>query len=320
MRAPLTMHPRLIYAAGWGRSGSTIVGNILGALPGVFDAGELRRFWGRMGREDQACGCGAAVAACGFWQEVLSQLQADPEMPTTDLAVIYRWQREAVRIRRTLRLVRASSIADLPPAPFTDYLASVRSLYRAISRVSGDGIIVDGSKMIGYVALARFASDGPAMLVHLVRDPRAVSYSWQRVMSRGPVGDRQMARISALRSSINWVLYNLGADMLRRRAGGTATLVRYEDFVRAPQTTLSGLLSALRPTESEAPFVSDHAVDLPPNHAFAGNPSRFRHGLVTLANDDEWIREQKRVDRLTCDLITLPFLRRYGYRIRVESP
>ena len=58
-------------------------------------------------------------------------------------------------------------------------------------------------------------------------------------------------------------------------------------------------------------------MELPSNHTFAGNPSRFRHGRVALASDDEWVREQRRSDRLVCDLITLPFLRRYGYPLRV---
>jgi Sulfotransferase family len=309
--------PRIAYIAAWGRSGSTLLGNVLGALPGVFDAGELRQFWMRMGREDHACGCGEAVATCSFWTEVRSELESDPEMFTDDLARIGNLHREATRLRNTLRVVRASETSDLPHAPFGEYITTLRCLYRAISRVSGDSIIVDGSQRIGYGALARFASDGPATLIHLIRDPRAAAYSWQRRMARGPLSDRQMARLSPLRSSVNWVLYNVGAEMLRRRVGRRAIRVRYEDFVSHPQTTLAGMLDTLQATGSGVPFLGTQEMDLPPNHAFAGNPSRFRHGIVTIANDDEWIREQNKVDRLVCNLVTFPLLQTYGYRLRV---
>lgn len=307
---------RLVYIAAWGRSGSTILGNILGALPGVFDAGELRHFWTRVGRDDHNCGCSATLADCDFWGQVRSELLADAEMPNIDLTEVRNWQRESIRSRSTFRAVRALSVSDLPHAPYGQYVSALRCLYRVISRVSGQSVIVDSSKKTGYGALARFASDESPVFIHLVRDPRASAFSWRRTRYANTSGDRMMPRHGAVASSFNWVLCNVSADMLRRRARGPARLLRYEDFVRAPLATISPLLGDLSRADADAPFVNDHTVDLPPNHAIAGNPSRFRQGLVTLANDVEWIREQKYVDRLTCDLITLPFLRRYGYGIR----
>jgi hypothetical protein len=309
---------RLVYVAAWGRSGSTILGSILGALPGVFDAGELRHFWARMGREDHLCGCGATLASCEFWLAVHSELLADGELPEKDLVVVRNWQREAIRSRRISRIVRATSVTDLPRVPFGNYTAALRCLYRAISRVSGKSVVVDSSKKTGYGALARFALDESPILIHLVRDPRAVAYSWQRLRGAGPSADRQMPQHGAVASSLNWVFCNLGVDMLRRRGSFASMVIRYEDFVRAPRAAISPVLSELGRAASEASFVDDHTVDLPSNHAIAGNPSRFRHGLVTLSNDDEWIREQKHADRLACVAITLPFLRTYGYRLRVD--
>jgi hypothetical protein len=312
------IEPRLVYIAAWGRSGSTILGNILGALPGVFDAGELRHFWGRSGRSDRTCGCGATLADCPFWREVRAGVLADADLPTDDLEEIHGWQREAIRTRRTRRVIDASSAADLPSVPFGAYIESLRCLYRAIARVSGAEIIVDSSKKTGYGALVRHALNSTPVFVHLVRDPRATAFSWQRVRSSSPADAREMPRHSAFASSVNWVVCNLGGERLRRRGGDAALRIRYEDLVRSPRDVFRELAALIGRDGLDAPFVDERTVELPSNHTFAGNPSRFRHGRVALVGDDEWMRGQRRSDRLVCDLVTLPLLHRYGYRLRVR--
>jgi hypothetical protein len=196
---------------------------------------------------------------------------------------------------------------------------ALRCLYRAIAKVSGADIVVDSSKQTAYGALARFATDQPPVFVHLIRDPRAVAHSWQRLTPATPSGTRVMPRHGAAGSSFNWVLQNLGAGVLRAQAGEAGLLLRYEDFVRAPRSGFSRLAVKLQRKELGALFVDEQTVDLPLNHTFAGNPSRFRHGLVTLTNDQEWIPRQSRMSRLVCDVITLPMLLLYGYEIRVRG-
>lgn len=306
---------RILYIAGWGRSGSTILGNIIGGLPGVFDAGELRHFWSRAGRADHFCGCGESLADCAFWEKVKTELLADIDLPG-DFDTVRRWQREATRLRRTRQVLRASSTSDLPGEPFAGSVGALRCLYRAIAQVSGAEVIVDSSKKPAYGALVRLASDAP-VYVHLVRDPRATAHSWQRV-KRTPGGGRAMPRHSAVASSINWIVCNLGGEMLLRRKGDGGLRIRYEDFVRSPHATVREIATRIGQDASGGPFIDEYTVDLAPNHTLAGNPSRIRHGPVSLQIDDEWVHEQDRADRLLCNLITLPLLRRYDYPLRVS--
>ena len=105
--------------------------------------------------------------------------------------------------------------------------------------------------------------------------PRAVAYSWQRITAATPSGSRAMPRHGAAASSANWVMYNLGAAFLRSRAGESGVLVRYEDLVRAPRRSVSLIAETLQGKETGVPFADGHTVELPPNHAFAGNPSRL---------------------------------------------
>lgn len=105
--------------------------------------------------------------------------------------------------------------------------------------------------------------------------------------------------------------------MLLRRAGDAGPRIRYEDFVRSPRATVGEIATLIGQDGSGAPFIDEHTVELPPNHTLAGNASRVRHGRVSLRNDDKWVHEQRQADRLLCNLITLPLLRRYGYQVGV---
>lgn len=43
----MTAEVKVLYIAGWGRSGSTILDNVLGQVEGFFSGGELSYLWER---------------------------------------------------------------------------------------------------------------------------------------------------------------------------------------------------------------------------------------------------------------------------------
>ena len=63
---------KVLYIAGLGRSGSTILGNTLGQLEGFAHVGELLEIWTILASGRVACGCGVPVAACNIWGDVLN--------------------------------------------------------------------------------------------------------------------------------------------------------------------------------------------------------------------------------------------------------
>jgi len=49
---------KVIYIAGWGRSGSTLIDGILGHTPGLVSVGEIKFIWERGFIENRRCSCG----------------------------------------------------------------------------------------------------------------------------------------------------------------------------------------------------------------------------------------------------------------------
>src|SRR3954447_11520040 len=88
---------RVLLVAGTGRSGSTIVSNLLGSVPGLVSVGELRYLWERGLLESGVCGCGAPVPECPFWPRVLAS--AYPEEPA-EVQPVRRADDELLRVRR----------------------------------------------------------------------------------------------------------------------------------------------------------------------------------------------------------------------------
>src|SRR5215204_7091410 len=104
----------------------------------------------------------------------------------------------------------------------------LEQLYRAIQRVSGAGVIVDSSKRLTYAVLLSLLPFADLRVVHLVRDSRAVAYSWGRTKeSPAVVGGRLMPRMSPAQASRAWSIQNYPYALL----SGLAYLsrLRYED-------------------------------------------------------------------------------------------
>lgn len=65
---------KVLYIAGWGRSGSTILARILGQIEGFFHGGELRTIWKDGFKPNGICGCGEKVFSCPVWTSIFAKL------------------------------------------------------------------------------------------------------------------------------------------------------------------------------------------------------------------------------------------------------
>ena len=155
-------------------------------------------------------------------------------------------------------------------------------------------------------------------VLHLVRDPRGMAWSWQKQLRQpGPTG-RALPRHRPEASALRWDAYNLFAErLLRPRLGPRYHLVRYEDLVDDPARALGSVLSWLGDPCDALPLVGDPpALALHrPQHQVWGNPVRTSTGTLPITLDDEWRRAMPAGDRLVATAVALPFLHHYGYEL-----
>lgn len=306
--------PKILYLAGWGRSGTTILANILGQLDGFVSAGELHYIWSRGFEGDWLCGCGVPLASCPQWSSVFDR--GFGGRTKVDLQEVLLAKR-AVRLRSLLTLWRASR--RLRPGA---YGVALGRLYGGIFGASSASVVVDASKSPADAVVAAGLSEYEVFVVHVVRDPRAVAFSWgwRSLASGRSAEDGFLDRIGWVRSTAMWLVFNIVIETIVRSAvRGRVARMRYEDFVKRPVEAVELILAFLgvRDAARAGVFVTPHAVKLSAVHTASGNPNRFATGIIEIRPDDEWSREMPRLRRLAVSVFAAPLLKRYGYPLRV---
>lgn len=294
----------VLYVLGRGRGGSTIFGQLLGALDGFFAAGEVRVLWDPVLTNDSPCACGEPVTRCPVWSQVLARLG------DVDRDQVVRWQREVVNEARLLRLLRPGEWPAL-----ASYREVMGRVYAAIIEVTGCQTIVDTSKRPSYALVVRDLPGVDPYFVHLVRDPRASAYSWRTRRYTGAAGTAVRPR-GALDATLRWDLLNIGAEAVLSRARDQRTMrLRYEDFVASPREVVERVAGA----PAGSAFLDDRTVRVPQSHAIAGNPVRYQAGQITIRPDGEWRSAQRPADRWLASAVALPLMWRYGYPLRLRE-
>ncbi|MQA94591.1 MAG: sulfotransferase [Streptosporangiales bacterium] len=292
----------VLYITGWCRSGSTLLGNVLAEATGVVHVGELRFLWlnGVLGTGSNGrCGCGARLTECPLWAGVLGAVRPADRTLAAHAAEVVRWQ-AACRTRHTHRILRRP--------PDNGWPETLAATYRAIADQTGARVIVDGSKFSSDAALLTHLPGIEARRVHLVRDPRAVAWSW--LVPKAYTGRR-----SAPNSTLHWLGFNLTAEAVARAHPDTALRLRYEDLVRDPRAAVAQVLGLLG-HPGPNPVAPDGGVELGGNHTVTGNPNRFARGRTPIEEDRRWHGALPPRQRATTTLLALPLLRRYGYEMR----
>jgi hypothetical protein len=315
----------MIYIAGSGRSGSTLLERCLTTAPGWTGVGELRYFWGLAIAGGGRCGCGEPLFGCDFWAEVSRSMRVpvSPDRARETVEMLSRIETRrlfAVDLLRERRVGWASAHEGQAPhrahsrqAASREYERRLDALVRAVAQVSGCSGVVNSSKSPAHALVLKRAMNRPIHVVHLVRDSRAVAFAWSKfVLDPQRAAGGQMPRYTAKRAAKDWVIDNLYAECLRTIAD-TYQRIRYEDFARSPGTVLRSIFVRATGAPQEV-RAEGGRVALGIDHTVHGNPMRFRVGEIDLQLDEGWKARMSRQDRRVVDAITAPLLSRYGYR------
>lgn len=310
--APEDHKVKVLYVAGWGRSGSTILGRILGQVRDFFLVGELRYVWDRGLIENRLCSCGAPFRECQVWQEILAEAFGDGDH--VDARRLLGLRDRTLRTRHLL--TPAIDGVQTRVTQMREYHGALERLYRAVRDVRRSRVVVDTSKFPSYGYVLQHTPGIDLYVLHLVRDPRAVAYSW--ASRRKPRLDRRdgpsknMTPHGFVESSLVWDEWNLAIENVWRRKPERYMLLRYEDFVESPQNSVRSILQFLG-EEAETPFVGEREIAMEVPHTFSGNPDRFQSGAVTIEPDKGWKHDMNFARQAMVTALTWPGLVRYGY-------
>ncbi len=307
------MTTQVVYVAGAGHSGSTVLDIALGHHEEILSVGELHKLHrsGWRTAENRRCSCGEAVHDCPFWSPVRANWEARVGGDRLDEYIRLQASYES-SYRCWPRLIRDRK--RRAPA-FERYLELTVALFEAISEVSGRPAVADSSKKPSRpYALA--ASDRIDLkVVHLVRDGRGVVWSQMKPRAKDVQGGipEDHAGTPPWRTTTRWAFRNLECDWLSRRLGPERSMrLTYEHFTHEPEAAMGEVGRFLgRNLEALGRDLAGGAR-VSVEHLVAGNALRMAGGMV-LRPVSDWTAKLPGGARRVFWMLAGRLARRYGY-------
>jgi hypothetical protein len=295
--------PRVVYVAGSGHTGSTLLALLLDSHPDIACVGEtsvkpkIRR---KGGQARQLCSCGAKVGDCPFWTRVFEAVRADGhDFGVESWSNDYRFEHPVAQ-RLLSRACSSVTGRDLvrwaaESIPFyRDRIANIdavnRSFIRAVLNISGAQVFADTSKRVPRLLHLMRLPDLDVKVVLLVRDVRGYAASAKR---------RGEAVLDAART---WHRHQvIFSDLAATLPEARLHRVRYEDLCASPDETLRALWTFCGVEPIDAP-TSIAAAD----HHVLGNSMRMA-GQIRIRLDQSWAdrldgTEKRRILEIAGDL------------------
>jgi len=292
---------KLVYIVGTGRSGSTLLTTALGQISEIFSAGEME-YISDLDIHSQLCGCGKQFLDCEFWSTInFEGKKGLQNLPLKKFEQLRNRFEKLGNIPRFLVDGHSSFYDDL--VVYEDLL---EKLLFSIAKRASVNIIVDSSKVLPRLFILNRLKNVEIVVIHLIRDPRAVAYSWTKHYIRPEVVTRIefMHRYNPIRTAIRWLYKNFLLNISSKRFDNYFRLF-YEDFVASPKKALNSVLLFLERTDIDIGFIAgDVLLKQKINHTLSGNPLRFDPGNIIIMKDNKWRREMKFLNKFSVSLVT----------------
>ncbi len=301
---------KIVFILGASRSGSTLLGRLLGHVNGFSYMGELKGIWTPLLEEGVLCGCGIPFKRCPFWTAVFRRAFGGMEYVDTRMDQL---RTSMLRLRR-LPLLLYPRISAKYREDMQEYSQVIRAICLAAQEVSGCRVLIDSSKFNQDGIVLSRIQDFDLHVVHLVRDSRAVAYSRLKKKQRPQFLLRTefMPQFGIQASAREWLFINALSEALRPCLKH-CTRIYYEDLVADPRGTLTRICLAVGEPNPTLDFLEGQVAHLGKGHTVAGNPMRFQEGPVNIKPDMDWIENLDKRQKAVVSAYTWPLMMYYGY-------
>jgi hypothetical protein len=223
---------KVVYIAGYGRSGSTVLDILLGNHSKIAGVGEVTYLLEDYAERNRPCSCGMPYRECGFWKDLFLNGFPPPELT--------RLLRKVEKLSFVPRLL----LAFITSKDRGSYRAYQERLFGHIAAQTGKPFVVDSSKSARkvagrFLALNRLGGQD-VYVVHLVRDGWATMESLTVTGSNWALeGRSHSAKWPGLRAAFGWVCTNVWTSMLGKfLVPNRYQRLFYEEFVADPATVI----------------------------------------------------------------------------------
>lgn len=290
---------RPIFVVGAARSGTTLTGKIIGALPNVYTPGESHFFediWTRRARFGPLTS--ADDVSCVL-PELLS-LYGRYNFPETQAAVDKMLDTEVLQ----------SAVLEQGGG----YGVLYQSFMQQLVQAQGKSRPCDDTPKHLFHLDAIFAFFPQAKVVICVRDPRAYLASYKNYWRRSSESARVKALYQPLMTSLLWNSVSKKVqEVLAAYSTDRVMLLQYETLVRQPESEMKRLCAFI-----EEPYRPELLLVESNNSSFVNEQSNsagiFSHSL------DRWKEDLTSTEIWVCQRINHRAMRRLGYETAAVSP
>lgn len=335
--------PTILYVLAYPRSGTTVLGNLLGELKGYFHAGEVTYLWAPdLVAPRRRCGCGNALDECPVWHSIFATAFPEAYLPrvapvpvngsprrgppdtslmTISHAFVPSVADSMARARSTLngwksfgrRALRSSAARER-----ARYRSCMGTLYQSMASATGATVIVDSSKLLQDAVLVAGIPGIDARVLHVVRDGRGVALSRvRRISPLRPNGTRRIPTPRLALESFRWTIANAAMEVRTKRLACPTLILRYEALVADPEASLRRIADFVGQPAPDLSFLQETdggwEATIGTNHTSGGNRNRWTKGTITLAEDVGWTAELGRFDQWCASIASWGGRARYGY-------
>ena len=264
------MRKKIIYIAGYSRSGSTILDILLSNHSDIFGTGELVYLFDDWLENERACTCGEVYKNCSFWRN----FKLPQEITFQEAIKIIR----SVESRKQIQPLLNEQIES---ATIQKYRLIQEALYNYIFETSNKNVIIDSSKtsrdMAGrFYALYKY-SPFDVYVIHLVKNGLSIVESFvKRGRNWTLEGYGKNDNFMAARSSLGWffansIAQNMGVQIPYDRF----IQIKYEELLKQPESILNVIGKFLNIDMCEVIALIKNRAILNVKHHVGGNRLRL---------------------------------------------